>query len=96
MASSESGLPDRCYAYLPSGSQGPNGAKSLRKLRLCDVASEKFDCQIIGNAAAAFSAGGFRGNPVQLPAGAIAAAKRRVRAARAAAKCQGPVPASIA
>lgn len=91
----EGDLPDSCFAWVPPGAGGANGRKSLRKLPLCSVDTGKPDCRIIGAAAAAVSPGGFRGNPANLPAGAVAAVKRRIRVARAAAKCSGNVPDSI-
>jgi 2'-5' RNA ligase len=71
----EADLPDSCYAYVPSG-----GPPSARKLRLCSTATGKLDAGIIGAAAAALGPG-FRGNRVQLPSGAVAGAKAKVRAA---------------
>jgi hypothetical protein len=91
----DSSLPDSCFAFVPNEAQGANGSKSLRKLRLCNDAG-KLDCGIIGAAAATFSSGGFRGNRVSLPSSAVAGAKRKIRAARASAKCGGEAPESIA
>jgi hypothetical protein len=87
----ESDLPDSCFAYVPDDAKGADGSKSLRKLRLCNMSGE-LDCGIIGAAMAAFSAGGFRGNRVQLPSGAVAGAKAKVRSARNRAKCEGDLP----
>lgn len=57
------------YAYVPDKNK-----PSTWKLRI-DTAKN------VAGAAAAFSTGGFRGKRVQIPAGAVAAVKRKVRAA---------------
>jgi hypothetical protein len=76
----EGDLPDSCYCFVPEAARGSGGSKSLRKLRICDVASGKLDRGIIGNAIAALTSN-FRGNPVQMPAAAKPAATRCLRAA---------------
>lgn len=75
----ESDLPDSCFAYVPDEAKGADGAKSKRKLRLCNMDGE-LDAGIIGAAAAALGPG-FRGQTVDLPSDAVGPAKRKVRAA---------------
>ncbi len=77
----ESDLPDSCFAYVPDEAKGADGSKSDRKLRLCNMSGE-LDSGIIGAAKAALGKG-FRGNKVQLPAGARSGAIRKVNAAAA-------------
>lgn len=76
MAETEGDLPDSCFAYVPV-----DGPKSDRKLRLCSLETGEPDVAIVGAAAAAVSTKGYRGNRVQLPSGAMAGAKDKIRAA---------------
>lgn len=76
----ESKLSDVCFAYVPSDAKGEKGNKSHRKLRLCDD-SGNISPQYVSAAASAFSAGGYRGNPVDLPAGEKTGAINKVRRA---------------
>lgn len=64
------------YAYVPDASK-----PSTWKLRLAEDRPGNVTVAQLGRAAAAFSSGGFRGNRVQLPKGAVAAAKSKIRAA---------------
>lgn len=77
----EADLPDACFAYVPEEARGPGGAKSLRKLPLCDETTGELSPDRVAAAAAALSPGGFRGQRVQLPPGEREAVKARVRAA---------------
>ena len=63
------------YAYVPDPDK-----PDTWKLRLQDMTGKVTKSQL-GAAAAAFSPGGFRGQRVQLPAGAVAGAKAKIRAA---------------
>lgn len=65
--------PKRDFAYTPT--EQP----STWKLRLAEGSPGNITVAQLGRAAAAFSAGGFRGNRVQLPAAAVASVKRRIR-----------------
>ena len=66
-------FPASAYAYTPSDKP------SEWKLRLQDKTHKVTRAQL-GAAAAAFSPGGFRGEKVQIPAGDVADAKRKIRA----------------
>lgn len=72
----ENGLdyPARDFAYVPD----PNMPSSW-KLRLTEEPG-KVTVSQLGRAAAAMSAGGFRGNRAQIPPAALSAVKRRIRA----------------
>lgn len=72
----ENGLdfPPRDYAYVPDPAL-PSGWK----LRLTETPGKVTVAQL-GRAAAALGAGGFRGNRVDIPAAALSAVKRRIRA----------------
>ena len=72
----ENGLdfPARDYAYAPDPSK-----PSTWKLRLTEAPGKVTAAQL-GRAAAALSPGGFRGSRVQIPATAVSAVKRRIRA----------------
>ena len=63
------------YAYVPDAEK-----PSTWKLRL-EEEPGKVTARMLGDAAAAFSEGGFRGNRVELPEDAIAGAKAKIRAA---------------
>ena len=65
--------PARCYAYVPDAEQ-----VSTWKLQLCNEDLE-ITREQLGRAAAAFSEGGFRGQPVELPRDEIGKVKRRIR-----------------
>lgn len=64
------------FAFVPDPKK-----PSTWKLRLAEGKPGNVTVAQLGRAAAAFSSGGFRGNKVQLPSGAVAAAKRKIRAA---------------
>ena len=70
------GFPAGDYAYVPDADK-----PSTWKLRLTSTPGGPPDPKIVGAAIAAFSPGGFRGQPVQIPAADVAAAKAKVRAA---------------
>lgn len=66
--------PANDFAFVPD-----RETSSTWKLRLAEGSPGNITVAHLGRAAAAFSAGGFRGNRVQLPAEAIAGVKRRIR-----------------
>lgn len=74
----EDGLkfPAEAYAYVPDPSK-----PSTWKIRLWETPTTKETAAQVGRAAAAFSAGGFRGNQAQIPSGDLSTAKRKVRGA---------------
>lgn len=83
-------FPPRDYAFVPDPA-----APSTWKLRLTESPGKVTIAQL-ARAAAAFSAGGFRGNRVQLPATVIAAVKRRIRAEyRKLGVADNAIPASV-
>jgi len=65
----------RAYAYVPDREK-----PSTWKIRLEETPG-KVTVRQLGRAAAAFSAGGFRGRRVQIPANKVAAVKAKIRAA---------------
>jgi len=69
-------FPAAAFAYVPDP-QKP----SSWKLRLWETPTLKVTRKQLGAAAAAFSPGGHRGQPVQLPSGEVAKVKGRIRAA---------------
>lgn len=73
-------LPDTCFAYVPDSAKGTNGAKSDRKLKLCNDAGS-FDAAIVGAAAAAIGPSGYRGQKVDIPAADRPDVVAKVRAA---------------
>lgn len=66
--------PVRCYAYTPDKEK-----PSTWKLPMCDKDTLQITVERLGNAAAAFSPGGFRGKPVKIPDADVAGVKRRIR-----------------
>ena len=68
--------PREAYAYAPDPDK-----PSEWKLRLWESPTKKETATQIGRTVAALSAGGFRGNRVQLPTDAAARVKRKVLAA---------------
>jgi len=68
--------PAAAYAYVPDRTK-----PSSWKLRLWETPEKKETAVQVGRAVAALGAGGFMGNPVELPAAARSAAKAKVRAA---------------
>jgi len=68
-------FPKDDYAYTP------DDVPSHWKLRLTSTPGGKPDARIVGAAVAALGPGGFRGNPVEIPASARAGVKAKVRAA---------------
>jgi hypothetical protein len=69
-------FPASDFAFVPDKKK-----PSTWKLRIAEGKPGNVTIAQLGRAAAAFSSGGFRGNKVELPAGAVAAAKRKIRAA---------------
>ena len=68
--------PAAAFAYVPDAEK-----PSTWKLRLWESPSLKVTRKQLGAAASAFSPGGHRGQPVQLPSGEVAKVKGRIRAA---------------
>jgi hypothetical protein len=66
--------PARCYAYVPDPQQ-----VSTWKLRMCAPETTEITREQLGAAAAAFSEGGFRGNRVELPEGAVEDVRHKIR-----------------
>ena len=78
------------FAFTPDKSK-----PSTWKLRLAETPG-KITKEQLGRAAAAFSAGGFRGNRVELPDGAEPSIKKRIRAEyRKLGVAEGDIPASV-
>jgi len=69
-------FPAAAFAYVPDAEK-----PSTWKLRLWESPSLKVTRKQLGAAASAFSPGGHRGQPVQLPSGEVAKVKGRIRAA---------------
>lgn len=68
-------FPAEAYAYV-----GDPGKVDTWKIRLWETPEAKVTVAQLGRAAAAFSPGGFRGEPVDLPEEAVARVKGRIRA----------------
>lgn len=69
-------FPAEAFAYVPDAE-----SPSTWKLRLWDSVADKETAAQVGRAVAALGPGGFRGNRVQIPAGALGRVKARVLAA---------------
>lgn len=69
-------FPREAYAYV-----GDPEKVETWKLRIWETPDKKVTVAQLGRAAAALSPGGFRGQPVDLPAEAVAGVKARIRAA---------------
>ena len=91
MTKSENGVefPAAAYAYVAD----PEKVDTW-KLRIWEDLDKKITVEQLGRAAAALSPGGFRGQPVDLPAEAVAGVKARIRAEYK--KLDAEPPASVA